>query len=317
MKNITFLIAVYNEEDALPGLVEAYSDLWRKYDAGVLFVNDGSRDGTLTMVKSICDKNEKFGYLNLSRNYGKEQAIAAGLSAIPEGQNLILIDGDGQHTPDAVSKLITALDEDAEADMAFGVRETRAYQGALDRFFSVAFYKTVNKMMRHNIDNRLGDFFVARAEIVPVLKQFTDSKLFWKGVYSWVGFTRAIVPIEIKDRDAGTSKFSFFKKMALAIDGIVWLTKFPLHLISIIGLLISLASFLFAIFFVIQWVFLGVKVPGFYTIMTFQSLLGGMTLLSIGVMAQYLSVIFENTSSKPGFITSHRSKLPKWETPSD
>jgi len=312
MKNITFVIAVYNEEDSIPHLMEMYDSLWSKLNANVLFVNDGSNDNTLASLRSYAQKSTKIGYVNLSRNFGKEQAIAAGLSQVPDDQNVVIIDGDGQHTPEAVSKLIEHMEADPALDIVFGVRETREYQGFLDRTFSKGFYSVINLMLSHPLDNRLGDFFLAKSSILPALKMFRDSKLFWKGIYSWVGFNRAVVPVTIEDRREGKSKFSFFKKLALAIDGVVWLTKVPLYAISILGLVIASISFLFALWFVGQWFLTGVSVPGFYTLAVMQAFVAGVMMLSLGVIALYMAVIFENTSSKPGFLLSSENKKPKW-----
>ncbi len=296
-------------------MVGLYQGLWTKLDARVLFVNDGSKDNTLTVIQSYAEKLSYIGYINLSRNFGKEQAITAGLSAVPLNQNVVIMDGDGQHTPKAVGKLIDYMQANPEVDITFGVRESRQYQGVLDKAFSKWFYKGVNLMLPQPLDDQLGDFFFARSTILPALKMFKDSKLFWKGIYSWIGFNRAKIPITIDDRQEGKSKFSFFKKLNLAIDGVVWLTKFPLYLISILGLGLSSISFLFALWFIGQWLFTGVTVPGFYTIIVMQAFIGGILMLSLGVIALYLAVISENTSSKPGFLLSSDNKPPTWPKP--
>ncbi len=313
--NLTFLISVYNEEDALPGLVENFSALWARTGAHVLFVNDGSTDTTLLKLEALARGNPRIGYIDLSRNFGKEQALAAGMSAIPSGQNVIVMDGDGQHTAKAAGALLAAADQSENTDIVFGVRKERLYQGFIDRTLSNAFYKVANSLLRSPLDPRLGDFFFARAHVVDTLKAFAGSKLFWKGVYSYIGYERAEVPIDIAEREAGQSKFSLFRRLGLAIDGIVWLSKTPLHIISFLGLLISALSFGFAAFIVVQWLLTGVAVPGFYTIIVLQSFGVGIIMLSLGIMALYLSVVFENTSQKPGFILSRRSRLPQWDKP--
>jgi len=311
--NLTFVIAVFNEQDALPELVRAYGELWEKTGASVLFVNDGSTDTTLLKLRDLASTHAHIGYIDLSRNFGKEQALAAGISAVPAGHNIIVMDGDGQHTPAATQALMDAMAPDTGADIVFGVREARDYQGFADRFMSKAFYKLTNSLLRAPLDARLGDFFMARAEVVDTLKSFAGTKLFWKGIYNYIGFNRLEVPIEIAKRESGASKFSFFKRLALAIDGIVWLSKTPLYIISILGLFISLFSFGFGTYIISKWLITGVAVPGFYTIIVLQAFGVGIIMLSLGVMALYLSVIFDNTSRKPGFILSPRSSLPQWD----
>ena len=313
MKTV-FLIAAYNEEAALPGMVESFLPFWRESDARVLFVDDGSSDGTLALLQGLAEAHPFIGYVSLSRNFGKEQAIAAGLSALPEseGRALVVMDADGQHTLADVRRLLARLEDDAELDLVFGVRETRDYQSVLDRAFSKGFYRLTNALASTPIDGRLGDFFVARPEILPALRGFTDRRLFWKGIYSWIGFRRDVVPITIADRAGGRSKFNFFRRLRLAIDGIVWMTKAPLYIFAVFGFLMSAISFIVALVFIVQFLFVGVKVPGFYTIIVLQAFIGGVIMMSLGVIALYLSVIFENTSSKPGFIISHRSDPPDW-----
>ena len=311
--SLTYIIAVYNEEETLPGLVEAYRNLWKETRANVLFVNDGSTDGTLISLESLSRKNANIGYIDLSRNFGKEQALAAGMSVVPAGHDVIVMDGDGQHTPAATQSLIAAMQTDESADVAFGIRAGRNYQSLFDKLFAGAFYKFTNLLLKRPLDDRLGDFFYARAGVVDTLKSFGDSKIFWKGVYNYIGYKRLEIPVEIAPRSAGASKYPFAKRLGLAVDGIVWLSKAPLHVISLFGLLISFLSFAFGFFIIAQWLLTGIAVPGFYTIIVLQSFGVGITMLSLGVMALYLEVIFENTSKKPNFIISSRKNLPAWD----
>lgn len=308
----TFLIAAYNEEDALPSMVESFLPFWKESDARVLFVNDGSIDGTLEILRNLSKTHDFIGYLELSRNFGKEQAIAAGLSVLPDDRSLVIMDADGQHSLNDVKRLLEHLKANEHLDIVFGVRQSREYQNPIDRFFSNAFYKLTNSMVSTPLDGRLGDFFVASSNILPALKSFQDSRLFWKGVYSWIGFKRDVLPITIEDRAGGKSKFNLWKRVRLAIDGVIWLTKAPLFIFAMIGLLMAASSFFVAVYFLLQYLFVGIIVPGFYTIAVLQAFVGGMIMLSLGVISLYLSVIFENTSSRPAFIISPRSELPKW-----
>jgi len=308
----TYLIAAYNEQDALPSMIESFLTFWKETDARVLFVNDGSTDGTLKLLRNLSSKHDFIGFIELSRNFGKEQAIAAGLSVIPDNRGLIVMDADGQHSLTDVKRLIAHIKTNDDIDIVFGVRENRDYQSRLDRFFSKYFYKLTNSMVSTPLDSRLGDFFVATESILPALKGFKDRRLFWKGIYSWIGFNRDVLPITIEERVGGSSKFNLLRRLRLAVDGVIWLTKAPLFIFAIIGLLMAATSFFFGLFFLVQYLLIGVKVPGFYTIAVLQAFVGGMIMLSLGVISLYLSVIFENTSSRPGFIVSPRSELPDW-----
>jgi len=311
--SLTFIIAVYNEESALQGLVDSYGELWKETKASVLFVNDGSTDGTLILLETLARNYAHIGYIDLSRNFGKEQALAAGMSLVPEGHDVIVMDGDGQHTPTATQALIDAIKTDESADIVFGIRSGRSYQSIFEKLFATTFYKLINTILKRPLDDKLGDFFYARSDVVDTLKTFADSKLFWKGVYNYIGYNRLEIPIEIALRESGRSKYSFFKRVGLAIDGIVWLSKAPLHIISILGLLISFLSFSFGLYIIAKWLITGAAVPGFYTSIVLEVFGVGIIMLSLGILALYLEVIFENTSKKPSFILSPRRRLPNWK----
>lgn len=308
----TFLIAAYNEADALPEMVRSFLPYWQETDARIVFVDDGSTDTTLDLLEALAAEHSFIGYVQLSRNFGKEQAIAAGLSQLTDDRALVVMDADGQHSLEDVKRMAAHLNSNADLDIVFGVRDNRDYQGKLDRGLSKLFYKLTNAMISTPLDSRLGDFFIARHTIIPALKGFKDRRLFWKGIYSWIGFKRDVLAITIEDRAGGHSKFNFMRRLRLGVDGIIWLTKAPLYFFAVFGLLMAATSFLVGLYFVIQYLFVGVTVPGFYTIAVLQAFVGGMIMLSLGVISLYLSVIFENTSSRPGYIVSPRSRLPKW-----
>jgi len=307
MNALTFAIPVFNEADNLDQLTSDFAPLWEEHDAIVVFVNDGSSDGTLAELERLSKEHPRVGYISLSRNFGKEQALAAGLGAVQSGSDVVVMDGDGQHTPEAVRKLIVAAKMQPESDIFFASRQDRRYQGWAERFFSRAFYRLINLAVPVPLDERVGDFFYARSHVVAKLKVFNDKSLFWKGIYHWVGYDRAYVDVVIKNRSAGASKFSFFKKLKLMVDAVVWLTKLPLQLISLLGFTMFFLSFIFLSWMMFQWMVFGVSVPGFYTLAIIQSMTAGIVTFSLGVIALYMAAIFDNTSTKPNFIVSRKN----------
>lgn len=166
------------------------------------------------------------------------------------------------------------------------------------------FCKMPNAIISTPLDDMLGDFFVTRSTIVPALKGFKDRRLFLKCIYSWIGFERDVLNITIEDHAVGQPKFNFLRRFRLGVEGIIWLTIAPLYFFDIFGLLMAATSFLFGLFFVLKFPIIGVTVPGFYTIAVLQTFVRGMIMLSLGVITLYLSVTYENTSSRPGFTIS-------------
>jgi len=307
---LTFVIPVFNEGDNIPSLYNEYKDLWISYDAGVLFVNDGSADNTLEEIQLLNSQDERVGYISLSRNFGKEQSLAAGFSIVPDNHTIMVIDGDGQHTAEATEKLLQAYCSQNEYEIIFGVRDSRAYQSMIDRAFSKAFYKVLNSLSENEVNSRHGDFFVASPKVLYEFKKLKDSKLFWKGIYSWVGFKKADVAIDIADRVSGKSKFNFKAKLSLAFNSILWTSFVPLHLITYLGLTIFMFSALFGVYLVLEFLFKGVTTPGYYTLALIQTMLGGIILLSLGVIARYLALVIDNTSTKSPYIIDSNQVLP-------
>ena len=311
---LCFVVPVFNEADALPGFIAAMRPVLAERGARMLFVDDGSRDATVSVLRELCEGDPQLGFIQLSRNFGKEQALAAGLQATPEGWSVLVMDGDGQHTPDAVRAILREAEAHPDAQLVFGIRTDRQYQSPVERGLSRLFYRLAALGSRHAMDPRTGDFFFARADAATILRRFEGAHLVWKGVYGFVGLERRLVEIHVATRDAGQSSFGGLSRLRLAIRAVVWTSKTPLHLISVLGALISMIAFVTGLAFILQYFVAGVTTPGFYTVIVTQSLLGGMMMLSLGVIAQYLAAILDNTSARPAVIVADDSRAPAFGT---
>ncbi len=309
---LCFVIPVFNEARALPELVDSLRPILDARGARLLLVDDGSTDETIHVLRKLRANDPRIGHIRLSRNFGKEQALSAGLKAVPEGHGVLVMDGDGQHTPDAVRALLAEADAYSDAQLVFGVRRDRDYQGGIERLLSRLFYRIAAIGARQSMDPRTGDFFLARAPAADVLRRFEGAHLVWKGVYGFVGLERRTVEIDIAPRHAGRSRIGMGSRLGLAVRAMVWTSKAPLHLISLTGLLISAIAFLTGLYSIGEYFVTGVTAPGFYTLIVTQSLIGGMILLSLGVIAQYLAAILDNTSARPSVIVADETGLPEF-----
>ena len=300
---LSFVIPVFNEADNIDQLFDQFAQLWTEQACELIFVNDGSEDGTLEALRAKKPAFPNLRIVNLSRNFGKDQALSAGLSLVEDGASAIAMDADGQHSIKAVTKIITFLNEHADIDIVFGTRSDRAYQKRHGRTFSRLLYRLLNlDTSRYQIRDDVGDFFIARPNVLKIFKQYESQRPFWKGFYGYVGFNQAHVDVEIEPRHSGKTKFGMADQFSLAANGLVAYAKWPLRLIFISGLIISLISSAVLIYILVNYFITRQTAGGFYTIVVLQLMFGGFTLVCLGIMAEYLGMIYDDVSVKPTFI---------------
>lgn len=299
---LAFVIPVFNEAENLEALADSFATLWQRPDVRVIFVDDGSRDGTASVLEVLCSRNDRYSLVRLSRNFGKEQALAAGLDAVPEGFAVVAMDGDGQHTPQAVSEMLAVLAGNPAIDICFGVRRDRLYQSQSERIFSELLYRILNFGQRSKIDSRVGDFYVARPQVVAALRSLNGHRLFWKGYYGYVGFNQHYLEVDIAPRGSGQTKFNLINKLRLATDGIVTVTKLPLRLIALFGAACTAMSLMYLLIILIQYLLVGATGSGFFTIVGLQLFFGGSTIFVLGIIAEYIAYISEQLNGKPSYI---------------
>lgn len=299
MKTISILIPAYNEEEVLQHLFERLgklADSTPDYQFEFLFVNDGSRDRTLEIIKSHARKDKRVAYVNLSRNFGKEIAMIAGLDHVT-GDATVIIDADLQDPPELIPKMIKYW-EDGYDDV-YARRSSRAGETWLKKFTSEAFYKLLKKSTSVPIQQDTGDFRLLDRRCVEALKKFRESQRYTKGMFSWIGYKKKEILYDRDPRAAGETKWNYMKLLNLAIDGITSFTTAPLRIASVLGILVSFVAFIYILFLVFRTIFFGSDLAGYPSMMAVILFLGGVQLLSLGVIGEYVGRIFNETKQRP------------------
>lgn len=313
MKRISILIPAYNEEAVLDKLVVRLSDLAnsvKNYEFEFLFVNDGSRDETLPIIKEYADKDSRVSYINLSRNFGKEIAMIAGLDHV-QGDATVIIDADLQDPPELIPEMI-ALWEKGYDDV-YAKRKSREGESWFKKFSSKMYYKTLQKVTHVPIQEDTGDFRLLDRRVVEAIRQFRDTQRNAKAIFSWVGFNKKQILYNRDPRAAGETKWNYVKLINLAIDGITSFTTAPLRISTYVGAFISILAFLYLIFLVIRTIFFGTDLAGYPSMMVVILFLGGVQLLFLGIIGEYIGRIFNETKQRPLYLIEeyHNGKVIK------
>ena len=299
MKKITILIPAYNEEAVLPKLFDRLNLLaldQNKYRFEFLFVNDGSRDNTLEIIKSEAEKNSRVSYLNLSRNFGKEIAMIAGIDAV-DADAMVIIDADLQDPPELIPQMIEWWEQGY--DDVYAKRSSRAGESWFKKKTSAWFYRLLQKSTSIPIQRDTGDFRLLDRRCVDALKQFRESERYTKGMFSWIGYRKKEILYERDPRAAGETKWNYRKLINLAVDGITSFTTAPLRISTYLGFTVSLGAFFYILYLLIRPLF-GVSTGGGYSsLMAVILFLGGVQLLSLGVIGEYIGRIFNETKRRP------------------
>lgn len=304
MKKVTILIPCYNEEASLPALYEALKNLMSEnanYDWEVLMVNDGSMDKTIDIIKDLRAGDPRICYIDLSRNFGKENAMLAGFD-YATGDCMVIMDADLQHPPHVIPEMLKKWEEGYQD--VYGKRLTRGKESWLRKHISLLFYKLLQSTTRYDILPNVGDFRLLDRRCIDELKKLRETERYTKGMYAWIGFKKTSVDFETQERVAGASSMSFSSLMHLAVEGITSFTVAPLKWSIFIGILASLAAFAFMIYILINTLVFGDPVAGYPTMMTVILFLGGVQLLSLGIIGEYLGKIFNETKKRPVYIVS-------------
>lgn len=307
-KKITVLIPAYNEQEVLRHLYERLHKLAGEtpdYNFEFLFINDGSRDKTLEIIKSYAVKDKRVAYINLSRNFGKETAMIAGLD-YANGDATVIIDADLQDPPELIPKMIELWEQGY--DDVFARRTSRAGEPWLKKMTSALFYRTLQKSTHIPIQQDTGDFRLLDKRCVMALRQFRESQRYTKGMFSWIGYKKKEIEYDRDPRMAGETKWNYFKLINLAIDGITSFTTAPLRISSVLGIVVSLAAFIYILYLVIRTAFFGTDLAGYPSMMAVILFLGGVQLLSLGVIGEYIGRIFNESKNRPlYFIEEHHA----------
>ena len=297
---ISCVVPVYNEQAVVLAFVEqlqsVLQSLTNRFE--IILVDDGSKDQTLETILSI-PKSDHIKILGLSRNFGKEIALTAGIEHAT-GDVVILMDADFQHPTEMLDVFLAHWAQGY--DMVYGARVDRESESYVKRNFARLFYWLMRNITKIDIPKNAGDFRLMDAKIVQALKQFPERTRFMKGLYAWVGYKKIAVPYEVQERAAGKSSWGFYKLTELAITGITSFSDVPLRVWGLIGFVISLISFIYAIYIVTVTLLFGADLPGFPTLVVAIMFLGGIQLLSIGILGEYIARIFTEVKQRPKYL---------------
>lgn len=304
MKKVTILIPCYNEEGSLDALYKALKELMDSqtdYSWEVLMVNDGSKDRTIDIIKQLREKDKRICYVNLSRNFGKENAMLAGFD-YATGDCMVIMDADLQHPPMTISDMLAKWEEGYED--VYAKRITRGKESWFRKQFSLFYYRMLKHLTRVEILENVGDFRLLDRKCIDALKNLRETQRYTKGMYCWIGFRKTEVWFEQGDRLAGESSFNFLRLLNLAIDGITSFTTAPLRIATIMGLFVSLIAIVFMCYILLTTLIWGNPVQGYPTLITVILFLGGVQLLSLGIIGEYLGRIFYETKGRPVYVVS-------------
>ena len=307
-KKISILIPCYNEEKSLLFLYDELIHIIEnklntgeehKYEWEILFVNDGSNDNTLSIIKHLREKDKRICYVDLSRNFGKEKAMLAGFDYVT-GDCMIIMDADLQDPPSLIEEMLKYW-EDGYDDV-YAKRTTRGKESWLRKNFSLMFYRILKSTSRFDVLENVGDFRLLDKSCIQALRNLRETERYTKGLFAWIGFRKKEILFERGNRVAGNSSWNFKNLFGLAIEGITSFTIAPLKISTFVGGSVSLWAFAYMIWILIKTMIYGDDVQGYPTLMITILLLGGLQLLSIGILGEYLGRIFNETKKRPTYI---------------
>jgi len=302
---LSLVVPVYNEEETVGLFVSTIEKLLKPITScyEYIFVNDGSRDGTFAVLKELCKENDRIKIIDLSRNFGKELAITAGLD-YASGDAAIPIDCDFQDPPELIVEMYHKWKEGA--DVVLARRIDRTSDSVIKRLTSSFFYKLIDKIADIEIPNNVGDFRLIDRKVIDVIKQYPERARFMKGIFASVGFKQVTVDYTRPKRSAGVTSLGYLRLYKLAIEGIVSFTSIPLKLWSYVGASVSIFSFIYGGYLIVRTLFWGGDVPGYASIMVVLLFMSGLILLSLGVIGEYLSRIFIEVKQRPSYIVMEK-----------
>lgn len=307
MKLITILIPCYNEEEVLPYLIKnltKVTDTLTKYQFEFLFIDDGSKDNTLDILESYRQQDSRIQYIELSRNFGKEIGMLAGLD-YAEGDAVITIDADLQHPPEKIKEMIKWWEKGYEDVYTVRLNREESY---FKKTTSKLYYWLLQKMTKTNVYPNSGDFRLLDRKCVEALTSMRETERYTKGMYGWIGFKKKELTYVEEERVAGETKWQFKQLFKLALDGITSYSTIPLRISSVIGIIISLIGFIFLVVEIIKILINGPEVAGYGTLLVGILFLGGIQLISLGIIGEYLSRVFIETKQRPTYLVRSVSK---------
>jgi len=303
-KNLISLIApMYNEEEVITIFFDAIENILssKKINYEIICINDGSTDNTFTILQEQASKNSCIKVVNLSRNYGKEIALTAGLD-FAQGDAVIPIDCDLQDPPEVILRMVEKWHEGYE--MVLGKRIDRSSDSFIKRWTSNMFYKIIDKISDIHIPENVGDFRLLDRKVLEAIKMYPERSRFMKGIFASLGFKQYVIEYVRPERIAGTTKWNYWNLYKLAIEGIISFTSFPLKIWSYVGATTAISAFGYGIYLIIKTLFMGIDTPGYASLMVVTLFIGGLILLCLGVIGEYIARIFIEVKQRPLYLVT-------------
>lgn len=306
-EKLSIVVPCYNEEmvidifyENLQKVIKSFSN---KYNYEIVFIDDGSKDDTFKKMKDLREKDDNIRIISFSRNFGKEAGIYAGLSN-STGDLVVIMDADLQHPPEIILEMIKYIEEGY--DTVATKRKNRKGDSSFKSFCAKMFYKLINKFMDTKLEDGIQDFRMMKRNVVDSILSLNECNRFSKGIFNWVGFKSTYIEIDNIKRAAGKTKWSFNSLWNYAIEGITSFTTAPLKLSIFIGLFVFVLSTIFAISIVIQTLVMGKDVPGYASTIVSVLFMGGVQLLCIGILSEYISKMYMEIKDRPKYIVKEK-----------
>lgn len=299
---VSIIVPCYNEQEALPLFYKEASAVLQTLEGGyeMVFVNDGSSDRTLEILRDLSGQDEHVLYLSFSRNFGKESAMYAGFCNV-HGDYVAVMDADLQHPPALLPEMLNML-ESGEYDSVAARRTSRTGESPVRSWFSRKFYKIINKISDADLVDGVTDFRLMKRSMVEAIVAMDEYNRFSKGIFGWIGFRTCFLPYENVERVAGTTKWNFWKLFKYAVDGIVNFSQVPLSLASWFGIFMTFFAFVMIVFIVVRKLLFGDPVAGWASLICVIIFVGGIQLFCLGIMGQYIAKIYMETKGRPHYI---------------
>jgi polyisoprenyl-phosphate glycosyltransferase len=301
---LSIIIPVYNEAESIPALCKEIN-AYIKEDFEVIFVDDGSTDKTLEIIKTYTSTSNQYKCISLSRNFGHQNALMAGMEHA-SGADIIIMDGDLQHPPSLINEMLDKLRHGF--DLVLTKRNKTENIGWLKQTAGSAFYAFINLISDTKIEPNVADFKAFNRKVLSSLLQFKERELFLRGIFSWIGFKTTTISFDAPARQFGKTKYSFTKMLRLALKGTTSFSFKPLRLALLAGSFISLVAFAFAIFALVAY-FKGNTVPGWTSLIIAVMFLGGTQLLAIGLLGEYIASLFTEAKRRPLYLVNEKINI--------
>lgn len=307
MKTVDIIVPCYNEQEVLSKFYETTNSIVstiKGWSFHFIFVNDGSRDDTLLLMKGLKSTYPNVDYISFSRNFGKEAAMYAGFDN-SHADYIIVMDADLQHPPALIPKMIEEVE--AGHDCCAAYRTTRTGEKRIRSFLSQQFYKINNKLSNVQMPYGAVDFRIMSRQMADAIMRLPEVQRFSKGIFSFVGFDTCWIPYENVEREYGTTKWKFKSLLTYAIDGITAFSTAPLHLVSMMGIVISGFAIIYGLYLFIKTLILGIDLPGYASTIILLLFLGGIIELSLGIIGEYIARIFTESKNRPIYIAKENT----------